>query len=135
MRLYQRYGLLVNGASRGTIRLASSSFASFSTTSTPFPMMIGMNFTRSKRLIEEKIMRRVKERDRMIVDGVQAKQRDRLDGGSVFRFLTELLPQYIGFRPPSKALLDSEFPVKAINWERIKNPPKNRVQITWFGRK
>ena len=95
--------------------------------------MIGMNFTRPRKLIEEKISRRVRERDRMAVDGVIGQYQEAVRGWNAFRVLTKLFLQYFDFKPPPKETLDRVFPVKSIDWEKIQHPPKGRIQITWLG--
>lgn len=113
----------------------SSSVKSESPASPTRNTVIQMNTRRSKQLIKEKIRLRVQERETMLVNGV-ASSAQSLQGWDALRMVcAELLPEYLAFRPPSQESLDRDFPVHAMDWNRIQHPPNDgkSMQITWLG--
>lgn len=87
---------------------------------------------RSNEEVAQLVQKRVKERDNWLVDGLpQEKASHTKDFG---QFLSDVLPQYVLHKPPTKDFLDEHFPVKCIkNWEQLRNPPMDKIQLTWMG--
>lgn len=87
---------------------------------------------RSRAEIAQLVQKRVQQRDQWLVDGQpQEKASHTKDLG---QFVGTVLPNYIKNKPPTQEYLDEHFPVQYItNWETLRNPPENRIQMTWMG--
>lgn len=96
-------------------------------TSSPAPIE-----ARSKAEILRLVQKRVKERDQWLVDGLPQEKTSHVK--DLGQFLGGVFPKYVQHKPPSQKFLDEHFPVQYIkNWDILRNPPKDQIQLTWMG--
>jgi N-acyl-phosphatidylethanolamine-hydrolysing phospholipase D len=77
---------------------------------------------RSKEEIRRLIQARVKERDSW------TDERPTISG--LLKFFWE---QNVNFQPPTQEELDIKFPLQSLNWDLLRNPNKDKIQISWLG--
>jgi len=86
---------------------------------------------RTKHEIAQLVQQRVQERDAWLVDGQPQENHSNLKEG--IHFMGHVLPKFLQFTPPSQSWLDEHFPVLPVNWQQVRNPPQNKIQMTWLG--
>eukprot|EP00550_Attheya_septentrionalis_P006882 CAMPEP_0198296220 /NCGR_PEP_ID=MMETSP1449-20131203/31530_1 /TAXON_ID=420275 /ORGANISM="Attheya septentrionalis, Strain CCMP2084" /LENGTH=410 /DNA_ID=CAMNT_0043996773 /DNA_START=112 /DNA_END=1344 /DNA_ORIENTATION=- len=80
----------------------------------------------TKRVVASRVAERVLERNSW--NGYE-----RPGAKATANMLLKAFPTFLGSGLPSQKELDKSFPVQPLNFEKLRNPPLDKVQITWLG--
>jgi N-acyl-phosphatidylethanolamine-hydrolysing phospholipase D len=84
---------------------------------------------RSKEEISRLVKQRVQERNSWLVNGVKEPP---VTTRQTLKFVCGTLPKMMMLKFDSDEL-DKTFPVRALDFDKLKQPAKDRIQVTWLG--
>lgn len=86
---------------------------------------------RSPQEISERVQQRVQERNGWLVDGEPQQKNPGFQ--EFWEFARDVLPKFLRFQPPTQEFLDEHLPVIDIDWDALRDPPTDKIQMTWLG--